>query len=178
MVTTLFFSDEHCSPYRYVEAGPALHATHGFAILGGRVNPGIESILVKQSGAMFLINSARRVLLVHPSGRYNRKAPWMPPKEQLERGETPLDAAARAVVEELHLSRDSYRDVRELGSVAYKSGSKRVCCFAALYKGNDDDVQLDWENDRYGWFDFDEARSIVKEEFVSILDSLEGVGQA
>ena len=178
MVTTLFFSDGHCSLYPYIETESALHTAHGFAILAGRVNPGIESSRVKQSGAMFLINSARRVLLVHPSGRFNRKAPWMPPKEQLEPGETSLDAAERAVVEELRLSRDSYSDVRELGSVAYKSGSKRVCCFAALYKGNDDDIQLDWENDRYGWFDIDEARSIVKEEFVSILDSLEGVGQA
>ena len=133
---------------------------------------------MKQSGAMFLINSAGRVLLVHPSGRYNRKAPWMPPKEQLEPGETPLHAAERAVVEELHLSPDSCSDVRDLGSVTYKSKAKTILCFAARYMGNDEDVQLDWENDKYGWFDFEEARAIIKEEFIPMLDSLKGKGQA
>jgi len=125
---------------------------------------------MKQSGAMFLVNREGRVLLVHPSGAFNRKAPWMPPKEEIEPGETALDAAKRAVVEELDLAPDSYGAVRELGAVTYKSKSKQVHCFTAPYLGEEDDVTLDWENDMYGWFAPDEARRMVKEEFAPLLE--------
>ena len=128
---------------------------------------------MKQSGAMFLINAEGRVLLVHPSGRYNVKAAWMPPKEQLEPGEEPLEAALRAVAEELSLPSDSYSNVHELGFVTYKSKAKKVWCFSAQYLGKDDDIRLDWENDRYRWFTLEEARSVVKEEFEPLLDYLE-----
>jgi len=127
---------------------------------------------MKESGAMFLVNAEGKVLLVHPSGAFNRKAPWMPPKEEWEPGEAALDAARRAVVEELHLPEDSYELVGELGSVTYRSGAKRVWCFQARYHGRDDDVWLDWENDRYAWFTLGEARGVLKEEFAPLLDSL------
>jgi len=121
---------------------------------------------------MFLVNGNGRVLLVHPSGKFNRNAPWMPPKEEIEPGESPQDAAQRSVVEELHLAPDSYDKTEELGPVTYKSKSKRVWCFTARYLGKDDDVRLDWENDRYGWFSPEDAQTIVKEEFAPLLNSL------
>ncbi|MEE8470989.1 MAG: NUDIX domain-containing protein [Dehalococcoidia bacterium] len=127
---------------------------------------------MKQSGAVFLVNSEGKVLLVHPSGKHNRNTPWMPPKEEIEPGETPLQAAQRAVTEELHLSSESYHAVQDLGSVVYKSKSKTVWCFAARYLGKEDDVRLDWENDRYGWFTLEEARSIAKEEFAAVLERM------
>ncbi len=127
---------------------------------------------MKESGAMFLVNVEGKVLLVHPSGAYNRNAPWMPPKEELKTGETPLDAARRAVAEELHLAPDSYGEAGELGQVVYRSKSKRVWCFQTVYHGGDEDIRLDWENDRYGWFTLDEARGVVKEEFAPLLDAL------
>jgi predicted NUDIX family NTP pyrophosphohydrolase len=122
---------------------------------------------------MFLINREGRVLLVHPSGKYNIKAAWMPPKEQLEPNEQPLEAALRATSEELGLPPDSYRNVVELGSITYKSKAKKVWCFSGQYQGKDDDIRLDWENDRYGWFTLEEARSVVKEEFVPLLGYFE-----
>jgi predicted NUDIX family NTP pyrophosphohydrolase len=125
---------------------------------------------MKQSGAMFLVNREGRVLLLHPSGTFNRKAPWMPPKEEIEPGETALDAAKRAVIEELHLAPESYESVRELGPVTYKSKSKQVHCFIARYLGGEDDVTLDWENDMYGWFAPGEARRMVKEEYGPALE--------
>lgn len=97
----------------------------------------------------------------------------MPPKEEVEPGEKPLEAALRATAEELHLPSDSYINVGELGSVTYKSKSKKVWCYSAQYLGKDDDVRLDWENDRYGWFTLEETRGIVKEEFVPLLGYLE-----
>lgn len=124
---------------------------------------------MKQSGAIFLVNGEGKVLLVHPSGRYNRKAPWLPPKEEMVLGETPRQAAERAVAEELHLDPNSYSDMAEMGPVTYKSRSKMVWCFSARYHGEDDAVVLDWENDRYGWFTFEEARAMVKEEFAPLL---------
>jgi 8-oxo-dGTP pyrophosphatase MutT (NUDIX family) len=124
---------------------------------------------LKQSSALFLVNRDGKVLLVHPSGYYNRNTPWMPPKEEIESGETPLAAAQRAVSEEVGLASGSYGIVVGLGSVTYKSKSKMVWCFAAPYSGNDDDIRLDWENDRYGWFTIDKARDMVKEEFGPVL---------
>jgi predicted NUDIX family NTP pyrophosphohydrolase len=127
---------------------------------------------LKQSSALFLVNSDGKVLLVHPSGNYNRNAPWMPPKEEIEPEETPLAAAQRAVAEELGLAPTSYGTVKDLGSVTYRSKSKIVWCFAAPYLGKDNDIRLDWENDRYGWFAVDKARHMVKEEFAPVLASV------
>ncbi len=124
---------------------------------------------MKLSSAIFLVNSEAKVLLVHPSGQYNRKAPWLPPKEELEPDETPLAAAQRAFSEELGLAPNSHDTLQDLGSVTYKSKSKMVWCFAARYLGKDNEIRLDWENDRYGWFTIDEARRIVKEEFAPVL---------
>jgi predicted NUDIX family NTP pyrophosphohydrolase len=123
---------------------------------------------------MFLVNSEGKVLLVHPSGKFNVNAPWMPPKEQLEEGETPLEAARRSITEELNLSSESYNadTVVGLGEITYKSRAKKIKCFAVTYRGKDDDIRLDWENDRYGWFNVEEAREVIKEEFVPLLDSL------
>ena len=118
---------------------------------------------------MFLVNRDNKILLVHPSGKYNIKAPWLPPKEEIQSGETPREAAQRAAVEELGLTPDSHADIKELGPVTYKTKSKMIWCFAARYLGKDDAVRLDWENDRYGWFTADEAQHIVKEEFAPLL---------
>ena len=60
----------------------------------------------------------------------------------------------------------------ELGTVTYRSRSKAIQCFAARYRGGDDDIRLDWENDRYGWFTPEEAREVIKEEFAPLLEGL------
>jgi len=124
---------------------------------------------VNQSGAMFLVNKESKILLLHPSGAYNRRAPWLPPKEEIEADETSKEAAQRAVVEELGLPPDSCTDIKELGSVTYKTKSKMIWCFAARYLGKNDAVRLDWENDRYGWFTAEEAQRIIKEEFAPLI---------
>jgi len=124
---------------------------------------------VKQSGAIFLVNRDGKILLVHPSGKYNKNAPWLPPKEEIEADETPQQAAERAVVEELGLTPDSYTDIKDLGSVTYRTKSKMIWCFTARYLEKNDAVRLDWENDRYGWFTADEAQRIIKEEFAPLI---------
>lgn len=118
---------------------------------------------------MFLVNKDSKILLVHPSGKYNIKAPWLPPKEEIGADETPREAAQRSVVEELGLTPDSYTDIKELGTITYKTKSKMIWCFAARYLEKDDAVGLDWENDRYGWFTADEAQRIAKEEFAPLI---------
>ncbi len=127
---------------------------------------------MKQSGAMLLVNRDGKVLLVHPAGWYNRNAPWMPPKEEVEAGESAEDAARRALVEELGLSPDSYELADDLGRIQYRSGSKSVFCYSARYFGADDAVTLDRENDRYGWYGLAEAKAVIKDEFVPILERL------
>ena len=127
---------------------------------------------MKQSSAIFLVNNEAKILLVHPSGKYNRESPWLPSKEEMGPNETPLAAAQRAVSEELGLAPNLHGTLRDLGSVTYKSKSKMVWCFAALYLGKDNEISLDWENDKYGWFTLDEARRIVKEDFAPVLSKL------
>jgi predicted NUDIX family NTP pyrophosphohydrolase len=93
----------------------------------------------------------------------------MPPKEEIEPDETPLAAAQRAVAEELGLAPTSFGTVKDLGSITYKSKAKTVRCFGARYSGKDNDIRLDWENDRFGWFAVDKAKHMVKEEFAPVL---------
>src|SRR4030042_1364139 len=118
---------------------------------------------------MFLVNKDSKILLVHPSGKYNRNSLWLPPKEEIQPDETPREAAQRAVVEELGLTPDSYIDIKDIGPVTYKTKSKMIWCFTAKYPGKDDAVHLDWENDRYGWFPADEAQRIINEEVAPLI---------
>ena len=67
------------------------------------------------------------VLLVHPSGNYNRKAPWGIPKGLAEEGETLEAAARRETLEEAGVIAG---DLVSLSSIDYRKSRKRVHCFA------------------------------------------------
>jgi len=69
-----------------------------------------------------------RFLLVHPSGNYNRKAPWSIPKGELEPGEAAEDCARRETLEETGVR---CRIVRPLGEVTYRKSGKRILAFLA-----------------------------------------------
>src|SRR5271168_5244524 len=85
---------------------------------------------MKQSAGTLLYREGPQgleVLLVHPSGNYNRKAPWSIPKG--EPGEdTDLEATARReTVEETGVTAGA---LTELGHIDYKKSRKRILCFA------------------------------------------------
>ena len=84
---------------------------------------------MKQSAGTLLYRhgpSGLEVLLVHPSGNYNRKAPWGIPKGEPNEGETPEQAARRETLEETGVVAG---ELTALGHVDYARSRKRVFCF-------------------------------------------------
>ncbi|MBX9876939.1 MAG: NUDIX domain-containing protein [Candidatus Obscuribacterales bacterium] len=68
------------------------------------------------------------VLIVHPSGNYNRHKPYGIPKGELNKGEDLEDAARRELYEETGVI---CRKLYDLGYCDYQKSGKRVYCFAA-----------------------------------------------
>src|SRR6185369_9623708 len=73
--------------------------------------------------------SGLEVLLVHPSGSYNRGKPWGIPKGLPDEGEDLETAARRETWEEAGVAVTGI--LVSLGSIVYQSSKKRVHCFAA-----------------------------------------------
>src|SRR3954447_5783354 len=67
------------------------------------------------------------VLLVHPSGAYNRHKPWSIPKGLPDEGEALEAAARRETREEAGVEAGP---LTELGSIRYKKSGKHIHCFA------------------------------------------------
>jgi predicted NUDIX family NTP pyrophosphohydrolase len=100
-----------------------------------------------------------RYLIVHPSGNYNRKAPYSIPKGLLDPHESPDDAALRETQEETGVAA---RIIAPLGSVTYRKSRKTVVAFLA------EPIELpaattlepgDWEVDRVEFVPAAEART-------------------
>jgi predicted NUDIX family NTP pyrophosphohydrolase len=83
---------------------------------------------MKESSGILLYRrgpSGLEVLLVHPSGNYNRKAPWGIPKGLTE----PEESRRRPRGERLSRRRAQGGDLRYVGSIVYKKSRKRVHCY-------------------------------------------------
>ena len=100
-----------------------------------------------------------RYLIVHPSGAYNRKAPYSIPKGLVEAGESAEDTAVRETREETGLD---CRIVAPLGDISYVKSRKRVIGFLAEPLEQPAATELkpgDWEIDRAEFHTADEARA-------------------
>ena len=85
---------------------------------------------MKESSGTLLyrhIDDGLEVLLVHPSGNYNRRAPWGIPKGLVEEGEDLETTARRETFEETGLTAGK---LVSLSSIDYQKSRKRVHCFA------------------------------------------------
>ena len=67
------------------------------------------------------------VLIVHPAGEYNRRAPWSIPKGKPEPGEDLETAARRETLEETGVEAGQ---LTEIGSVELTKSRKRIHGFA------------------------------------------------
>lgn len=85
------------------------------------------------------------VLLVHPSGNYNRKLPWSIPKGLPEPEETLEEAARRETLEETGVVAEQ---LSELGFVDYTKSRKRVHCFVGKAPADAQPRCASWEVDR------------------------------
>jgi predicted NUDIX family NTP pyrophosphohydrolase len=109
------------------------------------------------------------VLLIHPSGNYNRKAPWGIPKGELDDGEDSEAAARRETWEETGVRAG---ELAPLGYIEYRKSRKRVHCFAGRAP---DDVQprcASWEVDRAEFVPIQQAQLMIHPDQLAFLDRL------
>ena len=137
---------------------------------------------MKQSAGLLLYRqtpAGLQVLVVHPSGTYNKNAAWSLPKGEPE----PTSAAGTAMnVENLELTarREVQEEtgvvvagpVRPLGFIDYKKSKKRVTAFAAELPPDQLPRCASWEIDRCELMTVDAARKVLHVDQVAFLDRL------
>lgn len=110
------------------------------------------------------------VLLVHPSGWYNRRSPWSIPKGLPEDGETLEQAAVRETLEETGVVVDGALVAFDF--VTYKNG-KRVHAFCAASPTDAVPACASWEVDEARFFPLSQARDVLhvaQQEFIGRLE--------
>jgi predicted NUDIX family NTP pyrophosphohydrolase len=129
---------------------------------------------MKQSAGTLLYRQGPdglEVLLVHPSGPYNRHAPWSIPKGVPNTDETDLEAVARReTLEETGVPCDG--PLVPLGEMTYKKSRKTVHCFAGLAPAGAEPRPASWEVDQARFLPLDEARRLIHPDQAVFLDRL------
>ena len=110
------------------------------------------------------------VLLVHPSGNYNRKSPWSVPKGIPDPGESLEKAASRETWEETGVTP---RELHPLGSVVYTKSKKRVHCFVGEAPADAQPKCCSWEVDRAEFVPLSLARTLIHPDQAEFLTRLE-----
>lgn len=132
---------------------------------------------MKQSAGTLLYRQSHEgveVLIVHPSGAYNRGKPWSIPKGELDPGEELEAAARRETLEETGVAAG---DLEPLGSIVYRKSGKRIHAFA----GPAPDAEprcASWEIDAARFVPLDEARRLLHPDQREFLDRLEELLQS
>jgi predicted NUDIX family NTP pyrophosphohydrolase len=115
------------------------------------------------------VADAIEVLLVHPSGNYNRRAPWGIPKGQPESEETLEAAARRETLEETGVVVGS---LCEIGHVDYTRSKKRVHAFVGQAPSGVVPRCASWEVDKVEFIEVSRARRIIHPDQATLLDRL------
>lgn len=128
----------------------------------------------KQSAGIVLYRQGAdslEVLLVHPSGNYNRGKPWSIPKGLPDEGEDLESAARRETREEAGV--EVAGPLVALGSVQYQKSRKVVHGFAARACDDDAPHCASWEVDSAEFVPLDRARELIHRDQLPLLDRLE-----
>jgi predicted NUDIX family NTP pyrophosphohydrolase len=128
---------------------------------------------VKQSSGTLLYRSGANgleVLLVHPSGAYNRRAPWGIPKGVPDEGEGLEEAARRETREETGIV--VVGPLTPLGYIDYTRSQKRVHCFAGPSPADAIPTLASWEVDAVEFVPLEQARQRMHHDQVHFLDRL------
>ena len=117
------------------------------------------------SGILFwrLNNKSPEILLVHPSGDYNKHASWSIPKGLVENNESITDAAIRETKEEIGIN-VTEDDLEYFGYCIYKNKKKRVECFLTRSKFDESDLTFSWEIDRAQFSSLKEALNMIHKD--------------
>ena len=133
-----------------------------------------REVRVKESAGTLLYrraNNGYEVLLVHPSGNYNRRAPWSIPKGLPDPSETFEAAARRETREETGIEAGK---LTSLGSIDYRKSRKRIHCFAGLAPEQGEPRCASWEVDRAEFVPLDQAKQLIHPDQLPFLQRLEG----
>jgi predicted NUDIX family NTP pyrophosphohydrolase len=128
---------------------------------------------MKQSAGTLLYRSGPEdleVLLVHPSGAYNRRAPWSIPKGVPNDGESDLEATARRETREE--TGVEAGPLTPLGSMVYQRSRKRVFCFAGPAPDGCQPTTASWEVDQARFLPIAQARALIHPDQAVFLDRL------
>jgi predicted NUDIX family NTP pyrophosphohydrolase len=147
--------------------------------------------MVESAGLVIYRGAGKQleVLLVHPSGNYNRRAPWGIPKGLPDEGESLADAAVRETREEagvdVRATEDRCSDndtspknmeglpnLISLGHIDYTRSRKRIHAFAAVAPENAAPHPACWEVDRAEFLPIDEATRLIHPDQRPFLDRL------
>ncbi len=130
---------------------------------------------MKQSAGTLLYRQGPQgleVLLVHPSGAYNRRAPWSIPKG--EPGSDELDSlettARRETREETGV--EVKGPLVALGDMIYKKSRKQVHCFAGPAPEGAAPRVASWEVDQARFLPVEEARQLIHPDQAVFIDRL------
>jgi predicted NUDIX family NTP pyrophosphohydrolase len=127
---------------------------------------------MKQSAGTLLYREGPdglEVLLVHPSGNYNRKAPWSIPKGEPGDENNLEDTARRETMEETGVLAGP---LVSLGSADYQKTRKRIYCFGGPAPENCQPRPASWEVDQAGFVTIEKARQILHPDQRVFLDRL------
>lgn len=109
------------------------------------------------------------VLLVHPAGNFNRRAPWGIPKGQPNPEESLEDTARRETMEETGVTAGP---LTALGHVDYTRSRKRVHAFAGPAPDDAAPRCASWEVDKAEFIEVSRARRIIHPDQATLLDRL------
>lgn len=113
---------------------------------------------------------ALEVLLVHPSGNYNRKAPWGIPKGELKEDEDLERTARRETIEETGVMPGR---LTPLGEMQYTKSRKKVYCFTGEVPADTNPCCSSWEVDRAEFLPIGQAADLIHPDQKVFLDRLE-----
>ena len=109
------------------------------------------------------------VLLVHPSGAYNRRAPWSIPKGEPDPGADLESTARRETLEETGVTAGP---LQGLGDIQYRKSRKRVHCFAGSASSDAQPRPTSWEVDEARFVSLTQARELLHPDQQPFLDRL------
>jgi predicted NUDIX family NTP pyrophosphohydrolase len=128
---------------------------------------------MKQSAGTLLYRegeSGLEVLIVHPSGNYNRKSPWSIPKGLVDDGEDFESTARRETLEETGVAAE---ELVAIGSIDYTRSRKRIHCFVGPAPSNAEPRCASWEVDRAEFVVIETARQLLHPDQQPFLDRIE-----
>lgn len=131
----------------------------------------MEINMIHSSGTLLYRQSPTgyEVLIIHPSGAYNRNAPWSIPKGFPEANEAIEDAARRETVEETGVVPGI---LDHLGTIDMSKTRKRIHCYYGEAPSDAMPKPTSWEVDVAKFVSVDEAKQLLHQDQKPFIDML------